>query len=156
MASLNQTYPPDWNRRPPQMPLEDFGVWREFLARRGREWRGYAYDVELHGGDTPIASTDPGTARAWARAIAKRIDVVAVRDTGYTLIEVRHNARNATLGQIQVYARMFPLDYPAERLEGLLIVCETIDRDVLNVARSIGVDVWSTLAERAQPQLGGP
>lgn len=146
MASLNNSFPHDWPGRPAQMPIADWGVWREFLARRGREWRAYAYDVELHGGDTPVASADPGTARAWARAIAKRLDVAAIRASGVTLIEVRRHARHATLGQIQVYARLFPRDYPTEHLEQLLIVCETIDPDVLEVARNAGVDVWSTVS----------
>jgi len=126
------------------MPASDASVWREFLARRGREWRGYAYDVELHGGDTPVMSSDPAIARSWARSIAKRADVVADRASGYTIIEVRRNARHATLGQIQVYVRMFPHDYPRERLEAGLIVCETIDPDVRDTARAIGIDVWTT------------
>lgn len=144
MASLFHTYPADWTGRPPQMPANDAGVWREFIARRGTDWRAYAYDVELHGGDTPVNGDDPGTQRAWARAIAKRVDVIAERESGYTLIEVRRNARHATLGQIQVYLAMFPLDYPTSRLEGGLIVCETIDPDVRNVAANLGVDVWTT------------
>lgn len=146
MASLNQSYPATWPGWPPQMPASDLGVWRDFIAHRGAEWRSYAYDVELHGGDTPIASSDPGTARAWARAIAKRLDVAAIRPSGVTLIEVRRHARHATLGQIQVYARLFPRDYPDTPIEGLMIVCETIDPDVLAVAKSAGVTVWTTSA----------
>ena len=144
MASINKLYPADWHGRPPQMPISDWSVWREFLRRRGREWRAYAYDVELHGGDTPIVGDDSGSQRAWARAIAKRADVAATRADGWTLIEVRRNARHATLGQIMVYLRLFPADYPREKLAGGLIACETIDPDVRRVARDIGVDVWTT------------
>lgn len=144
MASLNRPYPASWTGRPPQMPISDWGVWRDFMQRRGAEWRSYAYDVELHGRDTPLVTDDPAMQRAWARAIAKRADVAAIRASGVTLIEVRRHARHATLGQIQVYVRLFPGDYPAEKLEGALIVCETIDRDVLDVARAIGIDVWTT------------
>jgi hypothetical protein len=144
MGDLHHTYPATWPGRPQQMPLSDWGVWREFLARRGQEWTAYAYDVELHGGDTPVASPDPGAARAWARAIAKRADVIAVRASGDTIIEVRRRASHATLGQIQVYTRLFPADYPTRRLEGGLIACEVIDPDVRRVADQVGVAVWTT------------
>lgn len=144
MGGLSNTYPRTWTRRPPQMPINDYAVWRELLARRGADWREYAYDVELHGGDTPTVSSDPGTARAWARAVAKRLDAAAHNAAGWTLIEVRRNAGHATLGQIMVYGRLWPLDYPDEPVAALLIACETIDPDVRAVARSIGVDVWTT------------
>ncbi len=144
MASLNNSYPPDWKGRPPQMPANDAAVWREFIARRGNEWRSFAYDVELHGGDTPIVGTEPELQRAWARAIAKRADVIAERASGHTIIEVRKHARYATLGQLQVYRRLFPADYPHAPLEAALIVCDTIDPDVRQMAESLGLQVWTT------------
>lgn len=144
MASLYTTYPPEWPGRPPQMPANDYAVWREFLARRGREWRAYAYDVELHGGDTPIVGDDPGIQRMWARVIAKRADVIAINAAGLTLIEVRRNARYATLGQVQVYLAAFPQDYPNMPLLGGLIACETIDPDVRKIATQIGIAIWTT------------
>ncbi len=144
MASLYHSYPASWPGRPAQMPLSDYAVWREFLARRGSEWSNYAYDVELHGEDTPIIGPDQSSQRMWARAIAKRADVIAIRPAGNTIIEVRRNARHATLGQIMVYLRLFPIDYPREILEGGLIVAETIDADVRDVAHSLGIDIWIT------------
>lgn len=143
MADLNTWYPANWNGRPPQMPPGDLFVWRMFLARRGTEWGAYAYDVELHGGPTPRASSDPGLARAWARCIAKRADVVARSDAGYTIIEVRRAAGWSTIGQLLTYRRMFPIDYPDRQTTGALIACETIDPDARETAEAEGLQVWT-------------
>jgi hypothetical protein len=144
MASLSHYYAATWPGRPPGMPAGDWYVWKQFLQRHGHEWNGYAYDVELHGGAAPVASSDPAIARCWARAIAKRADVVAQRDAGLTVIEVRRDAGWSTIGQLLTYRRLFPLDYPAEQLEGALIVCETIDPDARATALEQGLQIWTS------------
>ena len=143
MATLERFYPASWTGRPPQMPAGDFYVWKLFLSRRGHEWRDYAYDVELHGGPTPLVSTSPAMNRAWARSIAKRVDAVARNDAGLTLIEIRKNAGWSTLGQLLTYRRLFPLDYPNEQLAAALIVCETIDPDARETALEQDLEVWT-------------
>lgn len=144
MGDLYHTYPPDWRGRPAQMPIPEQAIWREFLTRRGREWRAYAYDVELHGGDTPILGTDPEIARAWARAIAKRADVIAERASGYTIIEIKVNGGYSAIGQALVYRQLFPKDYPSATLEGTMLVCEKIDPSIRAAASAAGLDVWTT------------
>jgi hypothetical protein len=126
------------------MPQGDLAVWRIFLERRGRQWREYAYDVELHGGTTPIASVDPALAKDWARLIAKRVDVVGFRAAGATLFEVRTHAAWQTLGQLIGYRDLFPLDYPDQVLEQCVIVSDEMDAGIRRVAENQGLRVWLT------------
>jgi len=139
MATLAALYPNTWRGRPPAMPAGDFAVWSLFLDQRGHEWRDYAYDVEIHGGATPIITAPGVPANTWARLIAKRIDAIGMRGSGLTLMEVRHNAAWQSVGQLIGYRDLFPLDYPTEIIEACAIVTDAIDPQIRAVAERQGL-----------------
>lgn len=134
MAALPQLYPHTWTGWPPAMPYGDRQVWRDFLERRGVEWPQYAYDVELHGGPAPIASSDPVMARTWQRLTAKRVDAVGMRAGRATLFEVRHNAAWQSVGQLIGYRDLWPRDFPELELEAAVIVTDAMDPQIRAIA----------------------
>lgn len=144
MGDLTKRFPNTWTGWPPGMPQGDLAVWKIFLELRGREWREYAYDVELHGGTTPIVHVDPALAKDWARLIAKRVDVVGFNPAGATLFEVRTHAAWQTLGQLIGYRQLFPLDYPDQVLQQCIIVTDEMDPQIRAVALAQGLKVWLT------------
>ncbi len=122
----------------------DRTVWSEFLARRGLEWGDYAYDVELDRSGPAVAVDDPALRRMWTRLVAKRVDVVALRAGGATLIEVRTRAAWQSVGQLIGYRALWPRDYPGVPLEGALLVTDEIDPAIRAVAVAQGLQVWTT------------
>jgi len=139
MATLADRFPASWRGRPPAMPAGDFAVWQLFLAGAGAAWREYAYDVELHGGPTPLIDADPTMRRTWARLTAKRVDAIGIRASGLTLFEVRHFAAWQSVGQLIGYRDLFPLDYPGETVEACAIVTDEIDAQIRAVAERQGL-----------------
>lgn len=133
------------------MGLGDFDVWRVFLAQRGAEWSDYAYDVELDRSGPAVTVDDPALRRMWTRLIAKRVDVVALRAGGATLIEVRTKAAWQSVGQLIGYRELWPRDYPGVPLEAALLVTDEIDPAIRAVAEGQGLAVWISRAPAQRP-----
>jgi hypothetical protein len=126
------------------MGFGDRQVWAEFLRRRGAEWSDYAYDVELDRSGPAVAVDDPAMRRMWTRLVAKRVDAVALRSAGATLVEVRTKAAWQSVGQLIGYRALWPRDYPGVPLEGVLLVTDEIDAAIRAVAEGQGLAVWAT------------
>jgi hypothetical protein len=139
MATLADRFPASWRGRPPAMPAGDFSVWSLFLDGPGRAWREYAYDIELTGAAGPPLAADAIMQATWMRLIAKRVDAIAIRASGLTLMEVRHNAAWQSVGQLIGYRDLFPLDYPTEIVEACAIVTDAIDPQIRAVAERQGL-----------------
>lgn len=131
-------------------------MWRRFLEQRGTEWPEYAYDVEIHGGPTPIVDADPTMARTWARLIAKRIDAIGRRDGRLTIFEIRQRAAWQSIGQLIGYRRMFPLDYPEEKVEAHILVTDLIDPQIAQVANAEGIQIIVVSTRAAPSELIRP
>jgi len=134
VGDLSKLYPATWTGWPPAMPYGDRLVWSAFLAAHGHEWSDYAYDVELDRSGPGVEHDDPAMRKMWTRLIAKRVDVVALRAAGATLIEVRTRAAWQSVGQLIGYRELWPRDYPGVPLEGAIIVTNEIDPAIRSVA----------------------
>lgn len=146
MGDLSKLYPPTWTGWPPAMPQGDRQVWSVFLSRRGHDWTDYAYDVELDRSGPAVNVDDPAMRKMWTRLISKRVDVVALRAAGATLIEVRTKAAWQSVGQLIGYRELWPRDYPGVPIEGALLVTDEIDPAIKTVALTQGLQVWTTSA----------
>lgn len=147
MPTINDRFPNTWNGRPQSMPVGDWVVWQRFLTKFRYDWPEYAYDVELEGSSQAAPDVDPTMRRTWARMIAKRIDVLAFRPAGVTIIEARTRATWQSLGQIIGYRYLLQKQQPQLTIEACAIVTDYMDPQIVEIANANGINVTQLLGE---------
>lgn len=125
----------------PHMMYEDTKVWTSFLESGDIEIKECWYDVHV---GLPVLL--PVGADSMHKRIAdgltrKRIDVVAIVEGVYWIIEVKPVAMHFAIGQVLVYQGLFVKEYEPAREAWPVIVCDTVDEDVVEACARLGVVV---------------
>ncbi len=129
----------------PHMLGEDTAVWTRFLESGDFQIQEVWYDVHVGAevkGDWPGDSVNARIARGVTR---KRIDVVAIVDGVLWVIEVKPIAMHFAIGQVLAYESLFITEYEPELLTWPVIVCDTVDEDVVPLCERLGVVVVANL-----------
>jgi len=129
----------------PHMLGEDTEVWTRFLESGDFDIKEVWYDVHVGAvvqGDWPGDSVNARIARGVTR---KRIDVVALVDGVLWVIEVKPIAMHFAIGQVLAYESLFITEYEPELLTWPVIVCDTVDEDVVPLCERLGVVVVANL-----------
>ena len=124
---------------------EDTGVWTRFLESGDIEISEVWYDVHVGNvvkGDWTGDSVNARIARGVTR---KRIDVVALVDGRYWIIEVKPLAMHFAIGQVLVYSGLFITEYEPELETWPVIVCDAVDEDVIAECQRLGVVLVANL-----------
>lgn len=125
----------------PHMLAEDTEVWTKYLQSPLVQIKELWYDVHV---GKPVDVGDGASdmdRRIAAGLTRKRIDVVAAVGGGYWVIEVKPRANMVALGQVVTYARLFALDYKHTGEVWPVIVCDSVDEDLLDEFEELGVAV---------------
>lgn len=125
----------------PHMLAEDNEVWSKFLEQNFERLTEVWYDVRV---GQPVKLADDATdmeKRIAAGLTRKRIDVVAISGGNYWVIEVKPYASMLALGQVMSYARLFALQYEVTGRVIPVIVCDSIDADLLEEFEELGIMV---------------
>ena len=138
-------------RRPIVMPAyphmlgEDTAVWTAFLKSGDIEIREVWYDV--HVGQPVLSPLGPDSMqqRIADGITRKRIDVVAIVDGIYWIIEVKPIAQHFAIGQVLVYEGLFVKEFEPELATWPVVVCDTVDVDVIEECQRLGVVVVANL-----------
>lgn len=125
----------------PHMLGEDTAVWTRFLESGDFNVREVWYDVHVGQGVIPDMVSDSMLKRISQGITRKRIDVVAVVDNILWVIEVKPVLMHFALGQVLVYTGLFIDEYNPELEVWPVIVCDTVDEDVVKESRRLGVAV---------------
>ena len=129
----------------PHMLGEDTEVWTRFLESGDFELKEVWYDLHVGAevkGDWDGDSINARIARGVTR---KRIDVVALVDGVLWVIEVKPIAQHFAIGQVLVYEGLFVKEYEPPRETWPVIVCNTVDEDVIPECERLGVVVVANL-----------
>ncbi len=129
----------------PHMLGEDTVVWTRFLESGDFDIKEVWYDVHVGAevkGDWPGDSVNARIARGVTR---KRIDVVALVDGVLWVIEIKPLATMFAIGQVIVYEGLFVREYETELETWPVIVCDTVDEDVIPECERLGVVVVANL-----------
>ncbi len=129
----------------PHMLGEDTAVWTSFLESGDIDLQEVWYDVHVGAMVEVDGADDSLPARISAGLTRKRIDVVAVVDGVYWIIEVKPIAQHFAIGQVLVYEGLFVKDYEPELETWPVIVCDTVDKDVIEECERLGVVVVANL-----------
>lgn len=145
MADLGPGRPAIVRPSYPHMMHEDTAVWTRFLASGDFELKEVWYDVHVGlsvllplGSDSIVQRIADGVTR-------KRIDVVAIVDSVYWIIEVKPMATMFAMGQVLVYERLFEAEFEPAIEAWPVLVCDTVDGDVISECQRLGVVVVANL-----------
>lgn len=125
----------------PHMLAEDTAVWSKYLADPVIAIQEVWYDVHVGKGMLlPVGASDLDK-RISSGVSRKRIDVVASVQGVLWVIEVKPRAGMMALGQVLSYLRLFIEEYrPRGEVRGV-VVCDSVDEDLLNEFEVDGVMV---------------
>ena len=145
MGSLGPGRPAIVSPAYPHMLGEDTAVWSTFLESGDFEIREVWYDVHV---GQPVLSTlgpDSMQQRIADGITRKRIDCVAIVGNIYWIIEVKPIAQHFAIGQVLVYEGLFVREYEPALETWPVIVCNTVDEDVIPECERLGVVVVANL-----------
>lgn len=125
----------------PHMLAEDNDVWSKFLEQNFERLDEVWYDVRV-GQPVDVGEDASDMERKIAAGLTrKRIDVVAISGGNYWVIEVKPYASMLALGQVISYARLFAMQYEVTGRVIPVIVCDSIDEDLVDEFKEMGVMV---------------
>jgi len=129
----------------PHMMGEDTRVWTRFLESGDIVLQEVWYDVHVGAMVKGDWEDDSVTARIAAGLTRKRVDVVALVDGCYWVIEVKPTLMHFAIGQVLVYEGLFVKEYNPPIETWPVIICDHVDEDVIPACRSLGVVVVANL-----------
>ncbi len=129
----------------PHMLGEDTAVWTRFLESGDIALQEVWYDVHVGAVVKGDWEDDSVPARIAAGLTRKRIDVVALVDGRYWVIEVKPIAQHFAIGQVLVYEGLFVKEYEPALETWPVIVCDRVDEDVIPECERLGVVVVANL-----------
>lgn len=120
----------------------DIPVWYRFLARYSMLFDRLFYDCQLGGPFlTPEEEAD-SMKRMWRDLLVKRADAVAELENDVWIIEVAADPGLRSLGQLFVYQSLWIRDPVINKPETLVLVCQTIEPDLLDAASMRSVQIY--------------
>lgn len=120
----------------------DIPVWYRFLSLYGEPMKYLWYDCLLGGPEYLKNNVSPTMQLTWTYLRSKRADAIAELENEVWIIEVSSDPGFRSLGQLQSYRVLWLRDPKIAKPEKLLLVCETIDPDMLDAASMYGVDIY--------------
>jgi hypothetical protein len=125
----------------PHLLSPDVPVWERFLAAHRHAYPTIEYDVRVGQGRDPGDEFLENTRRLAMDLSKRRIDAVLITDNAITCVEVTTQAGLKALGQAIAYPILYALTYTPDRPIQTLIVCATIEDDLVEVYNQVGVPV---------------
>lgn len=141
-TTLGKQFSTSWRGQVPHMLKPDIPVWYRFLILYGEPFLKLYYDCLLGGKDyTPDQLKDP-LLKMDRYLSAKRADAIAELDDEVWIIEVSADPGLRSVGQLQTYRCLWMRDPAILKPERLVLVCETIEKDLLDAASMYGFTIY--------------
>ena len=125
----------------PHMTGEDGAIWNRFVEKYPQRFDSVDYDFRVGQGTELAGDIDDNYVRMAKMLSQKRIDVVGWNGDYPTIIEVKLRVGLSTLGQILGYQKLFGKEFPHFSFPELLVVCQYIGQDDVDVLTSYRVPV---------------
>jgi len=138
---LHKPFSLEWRGKPPHMLRTDVPVWYRFLDQNFSLFTSLYYDCLLGAPALTPQEEKDSLKRMWRFNVSKRADVIADSDNYVYIIEVADDPGLRALGQLQVYRSLWLEDPVIDKMERLLLVCETIDPHLTLAAKAHGIEI---------------
>ena len=139
---LGRPYSLDWRGNPPHMLTPDIPVWYRFLETYGHPIINLYYDCLLGAEALTREEEKDGLKRMWRQHLARRADAIAELENEVWIIEVADDPGLRSIGQLQTYRVLWSRDPVILKPERLILVCETIEPNLMDGASSYGVLIY--------------
>ena len=141
-TELGRPFEIDWRGDPPHMLKPDVPIWYRWLELySGPIWKLY-YDVSVGGPFLTEAEKLDKMKLMWRKLNAKRIDAFIETLTEVWIIEVSADPGLRSLGQLLTYQVLWIRDPVIRKPEKLILICDTIDNDLLDAAGTHSIQVY--------------
>jgi hypothetical protein len=127
------------------MLINDELVWTLFVESGDFDIEVVWYDVHVGKPVDMPAGFDVMQLRIAKGITRKRIDVVAIIEGRYWVIELKPLCMHYSIGQVLVYTSLFIKDYEPRLETWPVIICNKIDEDVIPECERLGVVVVANL-----------
>lgn len=124
------------------MLAPDIPVWWRFLDTWGSQYSAVYYDCLLGGPALSLQEEKDPLKKMWRFNLSKRADAIALTDNHVDIIEVSNDPGLRSVGQLQTYHALWLRDPKINLPERLVLVCETIDPDLLDAASMYGLLIY--------------
>lgn len=138
---MPETYPYGKLSWYPHMMPEDVAVWERFIEKNPGYYETCEYDYPV--GKVPgFVANDPDADQAsMERLYKKKIDVVAVKSSNISIIELKPQCTMSTIGQVKGYQHFYVRDVKPGSNPSPVVICGSASEDVLEFAATQGVEV---------------
>ena len=143
-TTLGQQFSVDWRGHPPHMLFPDVPVWYSWLTTYGPYINKLYYDCLVGGPGLPDGPEVDKLAQQWAYNTSKRVDAIAETDKEVWLIEVATSPGLRAVGQLLTYWSLWQEDPKIMKPERLVLVCASVDTDLLASAAKYGILTYVT------------
>lgn len=121
----------------------------DYLMAHAHEFDGYTFSKRVGEGIPPNPEHLPGTQAQTTFNTKRRIDLLAWSGSRLTIHEVKKRATPSALGQLLNYRNLLLAEMPDAEEPALVVLCEAIDPDALELLTGIGVTVYAYPAAEA-------
>jgi len=139
---LGKPFSLDWRGNPPHMLQPDIPVWYRFLEMYGSMFKNLWYDVLL-GADHLTTDQEKDPMLIMKRSLmARRADAIVELENEVWIIEVSDDPGLRAVGQIMSYLVLWSRDPVILKPEQMILVCSTIEPNLLDATTSYGIRVY--------------
>lgn len=140
-TDLGEAFSIAWRGIPEQMLPADVPLWHAYLDRAAYKYDRFYYNVKVGGPDLTKITADEGLKKVWYQANAKRIDVLAEKETSLEIIEVASSPYLRAVGQCLTYKFLWDQDPKINKPAKMVLLCWYLDFDLESVLKAHRVEV---------------
>lgn len=105
-------------------------IWNKFIMTPDCRWESFDYDFHVGQGEPAPSTVPQNMAFMWESITQRRIDVIGYTPNSATIIEIKSYPTCGVLGQILAYRELYIASIAPTWEVELLVLCNTISRDV--------------------------
>jgi hypothetical protein len=147
-TELGEPFDITWRGTPEQMLPADVPLWHAYLDRAAGQYKQFYYNVKVGGPDLTNVVADEGMKKMYYQATAKRIDVLAEKESSLEIIEVASSPYLRAVGQCLSYAFLWNLDRKINKPAKMVLLCWYLDFDLESVLKAHQVEVIQLTPQR--------
>ena len=121
------------------MKPADVLIWERFIEKNPEAYDTCEYDVWVGTGPSFDTTVNFGTGGNVEGLYKRKIDVVAHKDGGTDVIELKPRAGLSSLGQVKGYLRLYARDHKPSTMPEAVIITNQILPDMQELAAAEGV-----------------
>jgi len=125
----------------PHMTDEETRIWESFMILYPERFESVDYDFRVGNGSPVPDEFQENWKRMVTMLSQKRIDVIGWVGDSPTIVEVKRRVGLSTLGQILGYRTLFMIDFKNFGKPGVLVVCEVISGDDMEVLKASNIPI---------------